>query len=57
MKRRLPRKLRDRRTGKSPYQKYGKRPYVYSGDIRETLRQTQELNAANVPHDKRSNVQ
>lgn len=31
VKRRQPRKLRDRRTGQSPYQKYHKAPYLYSG--------------------------
>lgn len=35
MKRTTPKKLRDRRTGLSPYARYGKRPYTYSAAYHE----------------------
>ena len=38
MKRKQPRKLRDRRTGQSPYARYGKRPYAYSANYADWKR-------------------
>jgi hypothetical protein len=35
MKRPHPRKLRDRRSGQSPYQRHSKAPYQYSGAYNE----------------------
>lgn len=35
MKRTQPRKLRDRRTGMSPYARHGKRPYAYSAEYEQ----------------------
>ncbi len=53
MKRQQPRKLRDRRTGQSPYARYHKRPHTYSpalqqwrehakkGEVRALIEETQ----------------
>jgi len=43
MKRYTPRKLRDRRSGQSPYQRHRKAPYRYSGEYYSWLSQFKRI--------------
>jgi hypothetical protein len=51
MKRQLARKLRDRRSGKSPYARHGKREYEYSANYRAWKHANDERTASGKSRD------